>query len=493
MQQLPEPGDQEFFQQRAIAALTSLSALALQTSTLRFSPPAAADRLAALFLNQLVSLCEAQQGALFLLHSSPIQEAILPTSPYRSLIARTRMSTQEAQTLLISAVPLPVRAQAWPAHFPSVMRWSRLLAASFSHMVYIDALASAAASQFSAILLFAWSTAEQETRDEPQRQASQLLPLLADLVDTILLHIFTALQEEHQPQEMFPTELLATVGHEFRGPLTTIQGYSATLLRHDQRLELAERQDFLHAITEASTHLGTLVDRFLELAQLEAHAHVFFPAPVNLLTLTQESLAMVPKKGTHRLLLVPSRTQKEVLVVDRNSETLPDEWTLLGDRRLLRTMLDMLLENAIAYSAPESLVEVSVEPMTAVTVSAALHAPSQPGAHLALILPRHFQAQESLLVLRVRDHGIGIEPDHLALIFRRFYRVDTRLTRSVNGLGLGLALCKAIIALHKGMLWVESVVGEGSTFSLVLPRRIALAIGGEAEQQRITERLEYHI
>lgn len=202
---------------------------------------------------------------------------------------------------------------------------------------------------------------------------------------------------------------------------------------------------------------------------------------------------MVPKKGTHRLLLVPSRTQKEVLVVDRNSETLPDEWTLLGDRRLLRTMLDMLLENAIAYSAPESLVEVSVEPMTAVTVSAALHAPSQPGAHLALILPRHFQAQESLLVLRVRDHGIGIEPDHLALIFRRFYRVDTRLTRSVNGLGLGLALCKAIIALHKGMLWVESVVGEGSTFSLVLPRRIALAIGGEAEQQRITERLEYHI
>ena len=75
-----------------------------------------------------------------------------------------------------------------------------------------------------------------------------------------------------------------------------------------------------------------------------------------------------------------------------------------------------------------------------------------------------------MLAIRVRDHGIGIEPVHLALIFRRFYRVDASLTREMNGLGLGLALCKAIVALHQGMLWVESAVGEGSTFSIVLPR-----------------------
>ncbi len=75
-----------------------------------------------------------------------------------------------------------------------------------------------------------------------------------------------------------------------------------------------------------------------------------------------------------------------------------------------------------------------------------------------------------MLAIRVRDHGSGISPEHLALIFHRFYRVDTRLTREVNGLGLGLALCKAIVSLHRGMLQVESTIGEGSTFSLILPR-----------------------
>lgn len=84
-------------------------------------------------------------------------------------------------------------------------------------------------------------------------------------------------------------------------------------------------------------------------------------------------------------------------------------------------------------------------------------------------MPATFHLHERLLLLRVRDHGIGIEPAHLALIFQRFYRVDSSLTRVANGLGLGLALCQEIVALHRGMLWVESAVGEGSTFSIVLP------------------------
>ena len=132
-------------------------------------------------------------------------------------------------------------------------------------------------------------------------------------------------------------------------------------------------------------------------------------------------------------------------------------------------MLDILLENAIAYSAPESLVEVSIEALNGAAALAARPTPSGSDAHLALIVSAHFSEEEPLLAIRVRDHGMGIEPAHLALIFRRFYRVDTRLTREVNGLGLGLALCKAIVAFHRGMLWVESTIGEGSTFAILLP------------------------
>src|SRR5579875_1911586 len=90
--------------------------------------------------------------------------------------------------------------------------------------------------------------------------------------------------------------------------------------------------------------------------------------------------------------------------------------------------------------------------------------------HVALIVPASFREDEALLEIEVRDHGRGIPPEQFPLIFHRFYRGDTRLTREVNGLGLGLALCQAIVTHHRGMLWVESAVGAGSAFHIVLSR-----------------------
>jgi two-component system phosphate regulon sensor histidine kinase PhoR len=119
--------------------------------------------------------------------------------------------------------------------------------------------------------------------------------------------------------------------------------------------------------------------------------------------------------------------------------------------------------------------------MDAASILATLHAPGESSRNLALILPAQFKEHEPLLAIHVRDHGVGISPEHLSLIVRRFYRVDTSLTREVNGLGLGLALCKAIVALHRGMLWVESAVGEGSIFSIVLPCGASLELDGRIE------------
>ncbi len=69
----------------------------------------------------------------------------------------------------------------------------------------------------------------------------------------------------------------------------------------------------------------------------------------------------------------------------------------------------------------------------------------------------------------VRDNGIGIPPAHLGQIFDRFHRVDTRLTREVGGLGLGLSICKRIVELHGGLIWAESEIGRGSAFHVWLP------------------------
>ncbi len=277
------------------------------------------------------------------------------------------------------------------------------------------------------------------------------------------------MQQKQQTTDGFSAELLATVGHEFRGPLTTIQGYALTLLRHEQRLTPLERQEFFHAIHETSLHLGKLVDRFLALAQLEAHTSTLRFAPVNLLALVQEAITAFQDSRLHHILLTPSLEREEA---QENGDHDAPGWhepTLLGDRRLLRTMLDILLENAVAYSAPGSLVEVSLACSDGRSALNEAQASAGPGVHRALIVSSPMQDWERLLVVRVRDHGMGIEPAHLALIFRRFYRVDTSLTREVNGLGLGLTLCQAMVSLHHGMLWVESAVGEGSTFSIALP------------------------
>jgi signal transduction histidine kinase len=89
---------------------------------------------------------------------------------------------------------------------------------------------------------------------------------------------------------------------------------------------------------------------------------------------------------------------------------------------------------------------------------------------VAVILPTPFAGTEAVSEIWVADQGPGIPAPLLTHIFQRFVRIDTSLTRTVNGLGLGLALTQHIVQLHRGMLWVESTLGAGSTFHVVLPR-----------------------
>jgi signal transduction histidine kinase len=76
-----------------------------------------------------------------------------------------------------------------------------------------------------------------------------------------------------------------------------------------------------------------------------------------------------------------------------------------------------------------------------------------------------------MIEICLHDHGIGIPETHLEHIFDRFHRVGTRLTREVGGIGLGLAICKRIVELHEGTIWVESEIGSGSSFHVWLPMK----------------------
>ncbi|MGZ3666730.1 MAG: sensor histidine kinase [Ktedonobacterales bacterium] len=251
-------------------------------------------------------------------------------------------------------------------------------------------------------------------------------------------------------------ELLGTVSHELRSPLAAIKGYAATLLRNGQRLPPAEQREFVETIHQASERMEALIDRLMEMAQLEVAAPELTYHRLNFASLAQASVDQAERsirKSGRRLSLTLDMSQLS------STSAL-----VLGDERRLRIVLDHVLENAIHYTPDGGSISVTL---------------TSPRADMAPVYPGKAPPAEgsTLFELVVHNSGRGIPPEDLLRIFERFHRVDKRLTREVDGLGLGLAICKRIVELHGGSIWAESVVGVGSTFHVLLPGTEADASG----------------
>lgn len=246
-------------------------------------------------------------------------------------------------------------------------------------------------------------------------------------------------------------ELLATIGHEFRSPLTVINGYTSTLLRRSQELPQEEHDEFLHIIQQASQHLEFLLSRLLEIAELEAGIVQIEVSPVDLLALAREAIAFA-----HRHIPEPLRDRFtfQLQCRDEDGKQTEEVPPVKGDGRCVRKVLEHLLENAIRYSPEGGRIDVITRPAPQGRMAGA-----------------HDQARDSQTFLEVCvcDFGLGIPEEHLERIFEHFYRVDTRLTREVYGLGLGLTICKHLVALHHGRIWAESCPEGGSAFHVWLP------------------------
>jgi signal transduction histidine kinase len=294
----------------------------------------------------------------------------------------------------------------------------------------------------------------------PDGTVDRVVEIVKDVTEEARLREAVGAAESLRQEDQFKAELLGTVSHELRSPLAAIQGYAETLLRHEKRLPAAERHEFLTAIQEAGDRLSAIVDRLLELSELDTGTYPLRLAPVDLVRTAREALAAIEaaRLGQH-----PSPPRLALRLVDEAGQPVETLALVLGDARLLRDLLDQLLENAVKYSPEGGAITVGLCP---VLVAAGL--PSTTAQPSAAPMP-HQGAPTRMIELTVQDQGMGIPAEHLPLVFERFHQVDSGLTRETSGMGLGLAICKRIAELHDGAIWAESTPGDGSVFRVLLP------------------------
>lgn len=237
----------------------------------------------------------------------------------------------------------------------------------------------------------------------------------------IVLHDITDLRKLERVRRDF----VANVSHEFKTPLTAIQGFAETLLGGAMD-DPQNRIRFLQIILDHSRRLARLTDDLLELSRMDADR---VDLEVDRLSVSQFVQSCI--ETTQR-----SAGEKKLHVSVNLKTSLPD---IAADRRRLAEVLQNLLDNAVQYTPSGGRITVSA---------------SSDGDEVEFT---------------VSDTGIGIPKVDQPRIFERFYRVDVARSREVGGTGLGLSIAKHLVEAHRGRIWVESEVGQGSQFHFTVP------------------------
>ena len=214
--------------------------------------------------------------------------------------------------------------------------------------------------------------------------------------------------------ERIRSALLASISHDLRTPLAVITGSASTLAERGERLSAAERAALAQSIYQQARDVSELVTKVLQMTRLESGEIK--------LERDWDSLAEIAGTVLRRL---RERLSTHLLMLD-----LPDDLPLVRvDASLIEQVLTNLLENAARHTPPRTLIRLKA------------------------------QTRGSELVVSVEDFGPGLDEADLERIFKKFHR----------GAGLGLAICRAIIELHKGRIWAERLPGVGTAFRFTLP------------------------
>lgn len=220
-------------------------------------------------------------------------------------------------------------------------------------------------------------------------------------------------------------DVMSALSHDMRTPLASIKGYASALLLDEVQWDSHTAQEYLGIIVEESDHLGEIIADLLEASRIDAgQIHI------------EREPTLLPRLAQSVVDEVTRRTAKHHFLV-----SFPDGFPVVdADSGRIRRVLFNLLDNAVKYSPTGGLVVV-----------------------------RGWVTEDEVCI-SVADQGLGIPPEHLNRLFERFFRVQFVSGQHVVGSGLGLPIARAILELHGGRIWAESVEGEGTTMYFTLPK-----------------------
>jgi signal transduction histidine kinase len=221
---------------------------------------------------------------------------------------------------------------------------------------------------------------------------------------------------------------IADASHELRTPLTSIRGF-AELHRQGAVTDPAEMSELLARIEDEATRMGLLVEDLLQLARLDQERPLEL-APVDLAGVVGSAVAAARAAQPERSVEVEMTDESDLIVT--------------GDEPRLRQVVTNLLDNALAYSPPDTPVTVRLGPAR--------------------------REEVDYVAIEVVDRGPGLTAEQSERVFERFYRVDAARSRAQGGTGLGLSIVAAIVRAHGGRVEVDSRPGHGATFRALLPR-----------------------
>lgn len=269
-----------------------------------------------------------------------------------------------------------------------------------------------------------------------------LTPLLNSAKQvTAAVAVFRDVSQE-RAEEKQRADFISTASHEMRTPVAAIEGYLALAMNDKVANVDARARDYLEKAHTSTQHLGKLFQDLLTSARAEDGRLTSHPGVVEmgafLEGLTGDLRFSAEKKGLTMEFLLGSST-----TINASKETggkvVRPLYYVFADADRLREVLTNLFDNAVKYT-PEGKVSIGLT------------------------------GDNQVVQCYVRDTGPGIPAEDQPHLFQKFYRVDSSATRTIGGTGLGLFICRKIVELYNGRIWVESEVGKGSSFYINLPR-----------------------